>query len=48
MCANLAEAIFTIGAEDLAEVIVRKLAAESETIALAESCTGGFLAHRIT
>lgn len=38
------------GAEDeqLEEVVVRLLAGRGETLALAESCTGGYLAHRIT
>ena len=38
------------GAEDeqLEEVVVRLLTAQSKTLALAESCTGGYLGHRIT
>jgi nicotinamide-nucleotide amidase len=32
----------------LEEVVVRSLASRKETLAVAESCTGGFLAHRIT
>ncbi len=33
---------------DLAEVVVRSLTAMGRRLAVAESCTGGFLAHRIT
>jgi nicotinamide-nucleotide amidase len=45
---ELAEAIFTTEDEDLAKVVVRLLTQCGETLALAESCTGGFLADRIT
>ncbi len=34
--------------ESLEAVLVRELTARGETLALAESCTGGFLANRIT
>ena len=40
--------IFTTGREDLELVVVRQLAAQKATLAVAESCTGGFLAHRLT
>lgn len=46
--ANLADTIFSEADEDLAQVIVQTLTARGETLALAESCTGGLLAHRIT
>ncbi len=36
------------GMESLEEILVHKLAAAGKTIAVAESCTGGNLAHRIT
>jgi nicotinamide-nucleotide amidase len=34
--------------EDLETVIVRELTARKQTLAIAESCTGGAIAHRIT
>jgi nicotinamide-nucleotide amidase len=34
--------------EELEEVIVRTLTERAQTLALAESCTGGLIAHRIT
>jgi nicotinamide-nucleotide amidase len=40
--------IYSVGGEDLEEVLVKLLAARTETLAVAESCTGGLLAHRIT
>ena len=40
--------VFSAAAEKLEEVIVGMLALRRETVALAESCTGGYLAHRIT
>ncbi|MBV9008630.1 MAG: CinA family nicotinamide mononucleotide deamidase-related protein [Verrucomicrobia bacterium] len=46
--AKLGCAIFSSNEEQLAEVIVRLLAERGETLALAESCTGGLLAHKIT
>lgn len=45
---KLAAEIFSETDEDLASVIVRLLANRGETLALAESCTGGLLAHQIT
>jgi nicotinamide-nucleotide amidase len=41
-------AIFGQGDDLLETVVVRKLTEKHKTLALAESCTGGFLAHRIT
>ena len=46
--AKLEDFIFATEDEELEEVVVRMLAARGETLALAESCTGGFLANRIT
>ena len=43
-----AQQLYTTGDEDLEEVLVRLLAARGETLAVAESCTGGALANRIT
>ena len=45
---ELADAIFTTEDETLAAVVVRLLSERGETLALAESCTGGLLAHQIT
>ena len=46
--ARLAKFIFSTGRENLETVIVRQLAERKFTMATAESCTGGFLAHRLT
>jgi nicotinamide-nucleotide amidase len=46
--AKLSTAIFSTSSEDLETVVVRQLAAEKATLAVAESCTGGYLAHRVT
>ncbi|MBS0659267.1 MAG: competence/damage-inducible protein A [Verrucomicrobia bacterium] len=40
--------IFTEEGESLEEVIVHRLQALGQTVATAESCTGGLLAHRLT
>jgi nicotinamide-nucleotide amidase len=45
---ELADAIFTTEGETLAAVVVRLLSKRGETLAVAESCTGGLLAHQIT
>lgn len=42
------DGVFTAKDESLEEVVVRLLTERSETVATAESCTGGYLAHRIT
>lgn len=42
------EAIFTDQGDELETVVVRELTARGQTLAVAESCTGGCLAHRIT
>ena len=46
--AELGEAIFTSGDETLEEVLVKLLTEKKQTVAIAESCTGGLLANRIT
>ena len=46
--ARLAKFIFSTQRENLETVVVRQLAARKATLAVAESCTGGFLAHRLT
>jgi nicotinamide-nucleotide amidase len=45
---QLGEAIFTTEDENLPDVIVHLLGARRETLVIAESCTGGLLAHQIT
>jgi nicotinamide-nucleotide amidase len=46
--ARLGEAIFGGADDDLAQVVVRRLTERGQTLAVAESCTGGLLAHRLT
>src|SRR5688500_17016473 len=45
---GLGAAVFSSDGGSLEEVVVRLLAQRQQTLAIAESCTGGFLAHRIT
>ena len=45
---ELGFSIFSTDDETLEEVLVKLLARRKETIAVAESCTGGLLAHRLT
>jgi nicotinamide-nucleotide amidase len=45
---GLAAAVFSSDGGNLEEVVVRLLTERQRTLAIAESCTGGFLAHRIT
>jgi len=45
---RLGKWIFTTDERELQEVVVEHLAARKKTIALAESCTGGFIANQIT
>ena len=45
---KLAAAIFSTSSENLETVIVRQLEERGATLAVAESCTGGYLAHRLT
>jgi nicotinamide-nucleotide amidase len=44
----LRDHVFGVDDEQLEDVIVRLLAERGQTLALAESCTGGFIANRIT
>ncbi len=46
--AALGSAVYSTDGEDLEEVLVKLLAARKATLAVAESCTGGLVAHRIT
>jgi nicotinamide-nucleotide amidase len=45
---TLGDSIYSISEATLEEVIVKLLTKRKETLALAESCTGGLLANRIT
>jgi nicotinamide-nucleotide amidase len=45
---KLGKWIFSTGDELLEEVLVKQLTHRNETLAVAESCTGGLLANRIT
>ena len=45
---SLGRSIFTTTDETLEEVIVHRLTQQHQTLSIAESCTGGLLAHRIT
>src|SRR4029077_14699708 len=45
---ELGDAIFTASDETLEEVLVQLLTKKKQTLATAESCTGGLLANRIT
>jgi nicotinamide-nucleotide amidase len=45
---SLGASIFSRDGESLEEVVVKLLTDRKQTLAVAESCTGGFLAHRIT
>jgi len=44
----LGELVFGVDDEKLEETILRLLTERNQTLALAESCTGGLLAHRLT
>jgi nicotinamide-nucleotide amidase len=45
---GLGAAVFSSDGRNLEEVVVNLLTARNQTLAVAESCTGGLLAHRIT
>lgn len=45
---KLGPAIFSTDGSDLEEAVVKLLTEKKQTLAVAESCTGGYLAHRIT
>jgi nicotinamide-nucleotide amidase len=44
----IGEFIYGCDADELNAVVVRELTVRRQTIALAESCTGGYIAHRLT
>jgi nicotinamide-nucleotide amidase len=46
--AKLGDAIVSTDGSTLEEVVVKLLTARKQTLEIAESCTGGYLAHRIT
>jgi nicotinamide-nucleotide amidase len=46
--ALLSQHIFSTGDETLEATVVRLLTEQARTIVVAESCTGGFIAHRLT
>jgi nicotinamide-nucleotide amidase len=45
---KLGDAIFSVDDETLAAVLVRLLSERKQNVAIAESCTGGFLANEVT
>ena len=45
---ELGSAVYAEGADTMEEVVGRALAARKMTIAVAESCTGGLIGHRLT
>lgn len=45
---GLGAAVFSSDGRNLEEAVVKLLIERKQTLAVAESCTGGFLAHRIT
>lgn len=44
----LAKHVYAIGDDDLEAVLIGEMARRKQTLALAESCTGGAIAHRLT
>jgi nicotinamide-nucleotide amidase len=46
--AALGASIFSSDGKNLEEVVVKLLTERKQTLAVAESCTGGYLAHRVT
>ncbi len=46
--AELGDSVFSSGGETIEEVVGRYLALRNKTLAVAESCTGGLLAERVT
>ncbi len=45
---QLAERLFGTGGDELQTLVVRALTVRGETVAVAESCTGGYIANRLT
>lgn len=48
ICTRLGDVVYSTEDETLAEAVVKRLISSQKTIALAESCTGGYLAQSIT
>jgi nicotinamide-nucleotide amidase len=48
VCGSLEEGVYSTDGEELEEVIGKSLKKMHQTLAVAESCTGGLLGHRIT
>ena len=46
--AELRESIFGMGDDRLEDIVIKLLTAAGQTVATAESCTGGQIAHRLT
>ena len=46
--ASLGTAVFSVEGGKLEDAVVKLLKERKQTLAIAESCTGGFLAHRVT
>ena len=44
----ISEAIYGEGTDSLEKIIIEQLSSKNETLAVAESCTGGMLAHLLT
>jgi nicotinamide-nucleotide amidase len=44
----LASRIYAVGDDEVEATVIRRLTAQGKTLTLAESCTGGCIAHRLT
>lgn len=45
---KLGDSVFSVSGEDLEEIVGNMLRRRQKTVAAAESCTGGYLGHRLT
>ncbi|HYG36119.1 MAG TPA: competence/damage-inducible protein A [Clostridia bacterium] len=48
VCAELGSFLFGVDEDDIETMIIRLLSERRETLAVAESCTGGCISHRLT